>query len=48
MFENLLADLRQTKASRRSIKQPYAEPLLQHRDTPADSRFWHSERAASG
>jgi hypothetical protein len=42
---DLLADLGQTKPSRRSIQQAYAEPLLQQRDTPADPRFWHSQRA---
>ncbi len=45
MFEDLLADLGQTKPSRRSIKQSYAEPLLQQRNAPTDSRFWHSQRA---
>jgi hypothetical protein len=31
MFDNLLADLGQTKSSRRPIKQSYAEALLQQR-----------------
>jgi hypothetical protein len=45
MFEDLLADLRQTEPSRRSVKQPYAEPLLEQRNATADPRFWHSQRA---
>jgi hypothetical protein len=48
MFEDLLADLCQTKSSRRSIKQSYAEPLLKQCNAPADSRFWYSQRAGGG
>ena len=48
MFEDLLADLGQTKSSRRSIEQPYSEPLLQQSDAPTDSRFGQPERAGGG
>ncbi|HZC96320.1 MAG TPA: hypothetical protein VE267_09385 [Bradyrhizobium sp.] len=37
MFEDLLADLGQTKASRRPIKKADSEALLQQRDTPTDA-----------
>jgi hypothetical protein len=37
MFEDLLADLGQAEASRRSIKQPHSEPLLQQSDAPTDA-----------
>jgi hypothetical protein len=37
MLEDLLADLGQTKSSRRSIEQPHSEPLLQQSDAPTDS-----------
>jgi hypothetical protein len=37
MFEDLLADLGQTKPPRRSIEQSHAESLLQQSDAPADS-----------
>jgi hypothetical protein len=37
VFENLLSDLGQAEASRRSIKQPYSKPLLQQGDAPADA-----------
>ena len=45
MFEDLLADLGQTKSSRRAIKQPDAKALLQQRNPPADSRLWQTQRA---
>jgi len=48
MLEDLLADLSQTESSRRSIKQPYAKPLLQQRYAPTDPRFWYPERAGGG
>jgi len=48
MLEDLLADLGQTESSRRSIKQPYAKPLLQQRYAPTDPRFWYPERAGGG
>jgi hypothetical protein len=37
VLENLLTDLRQTKSSRRSIKQAHAQALLKQRDASAQS-----------
>ena len=37
MLEDLLADLGETKASRCSIEQPHAKPLLQQSDATTDA-----------
>jgi hypothetical protein len=46
MLEHLLANLGQAEASRGSIEQPYAEPLLQQSDATTHARFGHSKRAS--
>jgi hypothetical protein len=48
IFKDLLADLRQTESARRSIKQSYAESLLQQCYAPTNSRFQYPERTGGG
>lgn len=43
-----LADLRDGKAPRRALHEPYTQPILQHGNPPAKPGFRHAERSRSG